>query len=212
MIALRLGRLTDLALVGAHCDDIAIGAGATLRHLSTVRPGLRVRALVLTGTGTVREEEEHAALAALLPDGELNLEVLGLPDGRLPDHRAAVKDALQTFAAEGADVVIGPHRRDAHQDHRLLGELIPTAFRDHLHLGYEVLKWESDLPATTVYQPVNDELAAEKLRVIQDSYASQAVHDWFDDEAFRALMRVRGAQCHHRYAEAFVVEKMVLDA
>jgi LmbE family N-acetylglucosaminyl deacetylase len=207
---LRLDRLTELALIGAHCDDIAIGAGATVLQLATANPGLRVRALVLTGADTAREHEERAALAALLPGVELTLDLLGLPDGRLPDHRGVVKDALQSFASGGADLVLGPHRFDAHQDHRLLGEMIPTAFRDHLHLGYEVLKWESDLAATTVYQPVSDELATEKVRVIQESYPSQKAHDWFDDEAFRALMRVRGAQCHHRYAEAFVVEKAVL--
>jgi len=207
---LRLDRLQAVVLVGAHCDDIAIGAGATVLHLTAANPGLRVRALVLTGAGTAREEEERAALTGLLPGVEPTVEVLGLPDGRLPDHRAAVKDALQALATHGADLVIGPHRRDAHQDHRLLGEMIPTAFRDQLHLGYEVLKWESDLPATTVYQPVSDELATEKVRVIQECYASQKAHDWFGEEAFRALMRVRGAQCHRRYAEAFVVEKLVL--
>jgi LmbE family N-acetylglucosaminyl deacetylase len=208
---LRLDGLTEIALVGAHCDDIAIGAGATVLHLAATNPGLRVRALVLTGADSVREHEERAALAALLPDVELSVDVLGLPDGRLPDHRAVVKDALQAFASGPADLVLGPHRLDAHQDHRLLGEMIPTAFRDQLHLGYEVLKWEGDLPTTTLYQPVSDALAAEKVRVIQECYASQKAHDWFDDEAFRALMRVRGVQCHHRYAEAFVVEKAVLD-
>ncbi|MEP6816868.1 MAG: PIG-L family deacetylase [Marmoricola sp.] len=211
MTPLRLAGLDELALVGAHCDDIAIGAGATVLHLAATNPGLHVRALVLTGADTVREAEERAALAALLPGVRLTLDVLGFPDGRLPDHRAAVKDKLQSFAAAGADLVLGPHRHDAHQDHRLLGEMLPTAFRDQLQLGYELLKWESDVPFTTLYQPVSDELAAEKVRVITDSYPSQSAHDWFDDEAFRALMRVRGAQCHRRYAEAFVVEKVVLD-
>jgi hypothetical protein len=35
---------------------------------------------------------------------------------------------------------------------------------------------------------------------------------WFDDEAFLGLMRVRGVQCRARYAEAFTVEKSVLDS
>lgn len=48
---IRLGarRLTRLVVLGAHCDDIAIGAGGTLLALATAHPGLRVDALVLSG-------------------------------------------------------------------------------------------------------------------------------------------------------------------
>ncbi|MCW2759030.1 MAG: hypothetical protein JWO46_2776 [Nocardioidaceae bacterium] len=207
---LQLTDVRRIALVGAHCDDLAIGAGATLLGLAAAVPALVVHALVLSGGGTDREAEERAAMAALFPHAEVDLTVLDLPDGRLPDHRGTVKDALQELAAQGADLVVGPQRYDAHQDHRLLGEMVPTSFRDHLHLGYEILKWESDLPATTLYRPVDPLLAAAKVRIIRASYPSQSVHDWFDDEAFLALMRVRGAQCHQRYAEAFVVDKLVL--
>jgi LmbE family N-acetylglucosaminyl deacetylase len=43
MIALFTGALTEIAVVGAHCDDIAIGMGGTLLSLAEDRPGLRVR-------------------------------------------------------------------------------------------------------------------------------------------------------------------------
>lgn len=210
MIAASLAAVRRVVLVGAHCDDVAIGAGATVLALARAVPDLEVRALVLTGGGTVRETEERAALDRLVPQGLAGVEVLDLPDGRLPDHRARVKDALQAAAAGGADLVLAPQRDDAHQDHRLLGELVPTAFRDALHLGYEILKWESDLPRTAVYLPADDDVARDKVRVITECYPSQAGHDWFDDEAFLGLMRVRGAQCHRRYAEAFCVDKLVL--
>ena len=78
-------------------------------------------------------------------------------------------------------------------------------------LGYEILKWESDLPNPTVYVPVCEDLAREKARLLTECYPSQTGRDWFDDEAFLGLLRVRGAQCHVRYAEAFVLEKAVLD-
>ncbi|MGH3636200.1 MAG: hypothetical protein ACRDTS_19360 [Mycobacterium sp.] len=35
--------------------------------------------------------------------------------------------------------------------------------------------------------------------------------DWFDDEAFVGLIRVRGVQCRARYAEAITVEKALLN-
>ena len=52
MIPLSTGALTEIAVVGAHCDDIAIGMGGTLLTLAGNRPGLRVRGLVLSGGGT----------------------------------------------------------------------------------------------------------------------------------------------------------------
>ena len=52
MITMRLIRPKTVAALGAHCDDIAIGAGATLLFMSAANPGLRVDVLVLSGGGT----------------------------------------------------------------------------------------------------------------------------------------------------------------
>jgi LmbE family N-acetylglucosaminyl deacetylase len=76
MIPLFTGALTEIAVVGAHCDDIAIGMGGTLLTLATDNPGLRVRALVLSGGGTEREAEEIEALAALCPGADVQVTVL----------------------------------------------------------------------------------------------------------------------------------------
>ncbi len=211
MRALRPGPLTEVVLVGAHCDDIAIGAGGTVLGLAAAYPGLRVRVLVLTGAGTAREDEERAALRAFLPDADLEVTVLDLPDGRTPAHWLTAKTALQDLARTSTpDLVLGPQAGDAHQDHRLLAELVPQAFRDTLVLGYEILKWEGDLPPVTLYQPIPDDLARRKCDLLAEHYPSQHAHDWFDDEAFLGLLRIRGAQCHTRYAEAYVTTKLVL--
>ncbi len=211
MLQLSVSGVSSMVAVGAHCDDIAIGAGATLLQLAAAGTLRRVDVLVASGGGSPREQEERAALRAFLPGVELAVTVLALPDGRLPEHRAVVKDALQRLAAETApDLVLGPQRDDAHQDHRLLAEMVPTAFRDHLVLGYEILKWESDLPRVQAYVPVDADTARRKSDLLHAHYGSQTGHDWFDPEAFLGLLRIRGAQCHHRYAEGFVTEKLTL--
>jgi LmbE family N-acetylglucosaminyl deacetylase len=170
-----------------------------------------VHALVLTGGGTEREVEEKKAFAALCGPAEVRLTVADIPDGRLPEHWGEVKQRLADFRQScDPDVVFGPHRGDRHQDHRLLAEMIPTEFRSHLTLGYEIVKWESDLPDPTVYQPIPTATAMRKVRLLHECYASQAGRHWFDEEAFLALMRLRGVQCHNRYAEAFVTEKTVI--
>ena len=212
MISLTPVNLNSVAVIGAHCDDIAIGAGATLMEIVRDKPDVVVHALVLTGGGTEREVEEKNIFAAMCPSTDVRLTVADLPDGRLPDQWERVKHHIARFRREcEPDMVFGPQRHDYHQDNRLVAELIPTEFRDHLVLGYEILKWESDLPNPTLYLPISDATARHKTRMLTQCYPSQSGRDWFDEEVVLGLMRVRGVQCRARYAEAFTVEKAVLD-
>lgn len=211
MLSLRVTGAREIALLAAHCDDLAIGAGGTLLTLASAAPGLRVRALVLCGGDPVRAAEERAALESLCPGADVELTLLDLPDGRTPAHWDAAKSAVAEFARGGApDVVFAPQPGDAHQDHRLLAELAPTEFRDHLILGYEIPKWESDTPAPTVFHRLPAGVATRKAELIIKHYASQRARDWFDERSFLGLSRLRGVQCRAEHAEAFVVAKTVV--
>ena len=211
MIELSTGALDEIVVVGAHCDDIAIGMGGTLLTLANTDPGLRVRGLVLSGRGTDREVEELDALAAFCPDVDLDVVVLDIPDGRAPAHWERIKNHLSEFRRScNPQVVFGPQRGDAHQDHRLLAELLPTEFRDHLVLGYEILKWEADTPHPTIFHPLESHVAEEKARLLLKHYPSQTSHDWFDEQAFLGLSKLRGVQCRSPHAEGFVLEKAIV--
>jgi LmbE family N-acetylglucosaminyl deacetylase len=208
VIDLRAGDLGEIAVLGAHCDDIAIGMGGTLLTLARSIPGLRVRALVLSGGGSPRELEERAAVAAFCPGADVEITVDDVPDGRAPAHWERIKNALAAFRATcEPDVVFATQRHDAHQDHRTLAELVPTEFRDHLVLGYEILKWETDTPTPSVFHPLEEATAREKVRLLHEHYPSQMDHDWFDEASFLGLSRIRGVQCRSPHAEAFVMEK-----
>ncbi len=212
MIRLGAERLDRIVALGAHCDDIAIGAGGTLLTLCLARPGIRIDALVLSGGGSEREQEEQAALAAFCPGADLRLTVLKLPDGRLPVHWDEAKAAIEELRGQTEpDLILAPRADDAHQDHRGLAQLVPTAFRDHLVLGYEIVKWDGDLGRPAAYQPLTPETAEQKVRLLQEHYPSQRHRPWYDREAFLGLARIRGIECHARYAEAFAVTKLALD-
>ncbi|CAN5136915.1 PIG-L family deacetylase [soil metagenome] len=212
MSPVSLRDLTSVAVVGAHCDDIAIGSGATLLQLTQRYPHIEVHALVLTGAGTDREIEEKNAFAAMCGKAQVRMTVTDFPDGQLPRHWGEVKQQLAEFRRTcEPDLVIGPQRRDAHQDHRLLAELVPTEFRDHPYWGYEILKWESDLPTPNVFHPVPAEIADLKQQLLHQCYPSQTAKPWFDAQAFLGLMRIRGVQCKQQYAEAFVAEKITIE-
>jgi LmbE family N-acetylglucosaminyl deacetylase len=214
VIGLLTGRAGTLriAALGAHCDDIALGAGGTLLTACAARPGVRVDAVVLSGGGTHREDEEHAALTDFCPGADLRLTVLKLPDGRVPAYWDEAKTAVEELRARtDPDVLLAPQRADAHQDHRTLAELVPTAFRGHLALGYEIVKWDGDLGRPSAYQPLTPEVAEQKVALLQRHYPSQRHSPWYDREAFLGLARIRGIECRSRYAEAFYVDKITLD-
>ena len=212
MIRLGAGRPNRIVALAAHCDDLAIGAGGTLLTLCQARPGISVDALVLSGGGSEREQEEQAALAAFCPGADLRLTVLKLPDGRLPGYWSEAKEAVEELrAGTDPDLVLAPRTDDAHQDHRGLAKLVTTAFRDHLVLGYEIVKWDGDLGRPVAYQPLSPMIAERKVQLLQEHYPSQQHRPWYDREAFLGLARIRGIECNERYAEAFAVSKLTLD-
>ena len=201
------GPLTVVCLA-AHPDDIEIAVGATLLGLAE-RGKVEGHWLTLTGSPERRAEAEAAA-QAFLPNSQSSLNTF--PDGRLPTHWNEVKDIVHAFAAAvpDVDVVFAPRMDDAHQDHRLLGTMAPTVWRDALVLHYEIPKWDGDLGRCNCYVPISAELGQRKVALLNEHYRSQLGRDWWDDETFLALMRIRGMECRSRYAEAFQVSKAVL--
>ncbi len=198
----------DVLCLGAHPDDIEIGCGATLIGLAR-RPHTTVDALVLTGEGR-RKQEAQAALPRFFPGA--TVDVLGLPDGRLPAHWEAVKQALEALArTRRPDLILAPRVEDAHQDHRLLGELVRTVWRDVLTLHYEIPKWDGDLVTPSHYVHSSQEDARRKVALLNESFPSQVARDWWDDELYLGLMRIRGVESRAHYAEGFFADKVVLE-
>ena len=209
-LAVPEGRPLSVLALGAHPDDIEIAAGGTLLSLAERHPGLHVRYVLMTGTQE-RQLEARAAARAFAPGAELEVELHNLPDGRLPAVWGQVKEILAVLARSvRPDVILAPSPGDAHQDHRTVGELVPTAFRDQLYLGYEVPKWDGDLARPNTYFPLSDEIAHRKVELLNKSYPSQHGRDWWDEETFLALARLRGMECRARYAEAFTCTKVVI--
>ncbi|MDN5857541.1 MAG: PIG-L family deacetylase [Pseudonocardia sp.] len=211
MLSLVPERVDRILLLGAHCDDIAVGAGGTLLELCRSHPGVAVSALVLTGGGSLREEEERSALTAFCPGARLELTVLDLPDGRVPVRWERAKLALEELRGRhDPDVILAPAPGDVHPDHRTLAELVPTVFRDHLTLGYELLTWGGELGQANVFMPLAEPVLREKITKLHEHYGSQRDRSWFDAEAFGGIARTRGVQCRARFAEAFHVAKVML--
>ncbi len=89
-----------------------------------------------------------------------------LPEGRLPAAWERVKDILEEVAYTWApDLILAPSCNDAHQDHRTIGEVLPTVFRNQLSLSYEIPKWDGDLGRPSIYFPLTPDVAHRKVEL-----------------------------------------------
>ena len=213
MIALELARpgaALSVLCLGAHSDDIEIGAGGTL--LGWVASGVRLEVdwCVLSAPGP-RAAEARASAAAFLPGAAAaRIELAQFDDGLFPYQGDEIKAWLEDVRARVEPDVVLTHRgSDAHQDHREVCELTWNLFRDHLILEYEIPKWDGDLGRPNLYVPLTAAALERKIELLHAHFGTQRSKQWFDAETFRGLARLRGMECRapERYAEAFVVRK-----
>lgn len=126
-------------VLAPHADDETLGAGATIAR--KVAAGTPVRVVVAAdGDDAVRRAECVEACRRLGVDADA-VTFLGLPDGRLAEHEATLREHIRSVAREFApDDVIGPCAIDVHPDHQALARAI-RALRTSALRGTEVLSY-----------------------------------------------------------------------
>jgi LmbE family N-acetylglucosaminyl deacetylase len=196
--------------LGAHADDIEIGAGGTILGWIACGVRLEVHWCVLSATGPRAVEAEASAAAFLAGAVSTRIELAQFKDGFFPYQGSDIKAWLEAVrVAVEPDVILTHARNDAHQDHREVCQLTWNLFRDHLILEYEIPKWDGDLDRPNVYMPLPSAVLEHKIELLLAHFGTQRSKDWFDAETFRGLARLRGMECRSpgRYAEAFVLRK-----
>ena len=203
--------LKILAL-GAHADDIEIGAGGLL--LSLLRAGRIAELDWVVASATGARADEARASATSMVDGRSELRItIGTQRERFFHLDPATKEFVDDLGRRLApDVVLTPRLEDRHQDHRTLAELTWQAFRDHAILEYEIPKYEGDLGTPNAYARLTIADVEAKVTHLMTAFPSQRHHPWFDAEAFRAVLRLRGIESNapSGHAEAFQMRKLIL--
>jgi LmbE family N-acetylglucosaminyl deacetylase len=208
----RIGEPLKVLCIGCHSDDIEIGCGGTLLRLAEQYGDCEFHWAVLSATG-LRESEARRAASLFAGSRLKGPRLKAFRDGFMPFDGAKVKMVFEDeLKALSPDVVFTHNRNDAHQDHRLIGELTWNTFRDHLILEYEIPKYDGDLGQPNVFVPLHKEICEKKIHYILDAFPSQQGKRWFQEETFFSLMRLRGMECNapSGYAEAFYCRKLVL--
>jgi LmbE family N-acetylglucosaminyl deacetylase len=199
--------------LGAHADDIEIGCGGTILKIATEYPKAEFRWIVFTAEGK-RAKEAHQSANSFLTDIESKvIDVQAFKDSYFPFVGAAIKDYFVNLKKEfSPDLVLTHYSNDAHQDHQLIAKLTWNAFRDNLILEYEIAKYDADLGIPNLYVHLNESLVQRKITNICEIFQSQIEKEWFGEEAFRSIMRIRGIESNSpsKYAEAFYCRKIVV--
>ena len=206
------GERFSLLCLGAHSDDIEIGAGATILSLLERDIRLDVHWCVLSGGGERRGEAESSAADFLARAATTQIEVLSFHDSFFPEQGEAIKQWFESLKKRIEPDLILTHRRDdAHQDHRQVCQLTWNTFRDHFILEYEIPKYDGDLGLPNFFVHLNPVQCDRKLELLLAHFATQANKHWFTEETFRALMRLRGIESRapDHYAEAFHCRKII---
>lgn len=202
-----------LLLLGAHCDDIEIGMGATVSRLCARHPDACIMWVTL-GSDDARAGETRAAASRFLSKSHsATVIVKTFRESYFPYIGAELKDFFETLKTKIVPDVIFTHcHDDVHQDHRIVNELTWNTFRDHLILEYEIPKYDGDLRTPNVYVPITRGELDAKIEILMDCFPSQQRRRWFTAETFQATARLRGIECNapEGFAEGFYCRKSVL--
>lgn len=207
-----LSGIRRVLCLGAHSDDIEIGCGGSILELVAAHPALEVCWVVFSANPQRRVEAEASAAAFLADAASRQVIVHEFRDGYFPFVGAAIKDQFEALKSFAPDLVFTHCRHDLHQDHALLCQLTYNTFRDHLILEYEIPKWDGDLRTPNTYLPLSSAAARRKIALLMEHFATQRSRDWFTEDTFQAVMRLRGleARAAEGMAEGFYVRKLLL--
>jgi LmbE family N-acetylglucosaminyl deacetylase len=151
-------------------------------------------------------------LQLIAPQAQGELVIGDFPDGYFPASYGQLKEFIESVKRrlQPPDLILCHERDDRHQDHRVVNELVWNTFRDHVVLEYEIPKWDGGLGQPNVYIPVTLAQAQAKVAALLTSHQSQTRRDWFNQESFMALLRLRGIECRSPsgYAESFHGRKL----
>jgi LmbE family N-acetylglucosaminyl deacetylase len=206
----RRGEELSILCIGAHSDDIEIGAGGTILGMIASGVRLDVHWCVLSAGGLRSAEARGSAEAFLEGSRSSTVDVADFEDSYFPAHSRSIKQWLiEVRSRIDPDVVLTHARFDAHQDHREVNQLTWNVFRDHLVLEYEIPKWDGDLCQPNAYVPLTAAVLERKIELLHEHFGTQRSKDWFDRATFAGLARLRGMECRapEHFAEAFTLRK-----
>jgi LmbE family N-acetylglucosaminyl deacetylase len=198
-----------VCFIGAHPDDIEIGAGALIAHIS---PRTEVFCLTLS------DNQKNPDLQNVMSECRRSMKVLGVADDhaiigtfetrRFPEQRQEILEYLIQFnQTQKPDIVFTHTRADIHQDHAAVTEEVLRAFRGTSVFGFDVIRSSYGFFPNFLVEVCQEDVDL-KLKALAE-YATYQNKYYFDPEATKAILLRNGIIAQRTFAEGFETLRII---
>ncbi|HVP20690.1 MAG TPA: PIG-L family deacetylase [Anaerolineaceae bacterium] len=198
-----------ICFIGAHPDDIELGAGALIAHIANQTD---VRCVTLS------DNQKNPALTNIVREHYASMEVLGIAQDkvivkdfetrRFPHFRQEILEYLITLNLEYHPEIVFTHtKNDLHQDHATVTEECLRAFRGTTLLGFDVLRSSYGFFPNFLVE-VNQTDVDKKIAALAE-YKTYESKYYFDPQITRATLIRHGALAERPYAEGFDILRVI---
>lgn len=198
-----------VCFIGAHPDDIELGCGALIAHISKSTEVLCV---------TLSNNQKNPLLKNVVDEYYKSMSLLGVPRDhviagefetrRFPHARQEILEyMIQLKQSFHPDIVFVHTKADLHQDHGTVTEEALRAFRGISVLGFDVIRSSYGFFPNFLVE-VNEEDVAKKINALAE-YHTYADKYYFKPEVTRATLIRHGALAERPYAEGFDILRII---
>jgi LmbE family N-acetylglucosaminyl deacetylase len=195
--------------IGAHPDDIEIGAGALISNLAGKADIFCI---------TLSDNQKNPELKNVADEHRASMRILGIdPEHdylgefetrRFKQDRQEILEYLFSLNKQHKpDIVFAHSKADLHQDHSVVSEESLRAFRGTSLFGFDVIRSSHGFfPSLLIEVEKSD---VDKKIAALDAYRTYSGKYYFSPELTQAILIRNGALAEKTYAEGFDIFRMV---
>jgi LmbE family N-acetylglucosaminyl deacetylase len=195
--------------IGAHPDDIELGAGALIHNILPICDVTCV---------TLSDNQKNPLLQNVLGEHYKSMEALGVPrenvivekfDTRLmPEHRQEILEYFLKLRKEiQPDIIFTHTEKDIHQDHNAMTREALRAYRGITVLGFDVVRSSHGFFPNFFVEVTQEDVDAKLNALMQ--YKTYQDKYYFEADLLRATMVRHGALAEKPFAEGFDILRIV---
>jgi LmbE family N-acetylglucosaminyl deacetylase len=198
-----------MLFIGAHPDDIELGAGALIHH---VQPQCDVLCVTLS------DNQKNPTLKNVVEELYASMAILGVPKERIiveqfitrefPAARQEILEYLLKLRREFKPEIVFTHSQaDIHQDHNVVTDEALRAYRGTTVLGFDVVRSSYGFFPHFLVEVVEANVEKKIEALLQ--YKTYTSTYYFDPKLLRSTMVRHGALAECEFAEGFDILRIV---
>ncbi len=198
-----------IIFIGAHPDDIEIGCGALIAHISTKT---EIKCVTLS------DNQKNPLLKNVLSEHYQSMEILGVKrenvivsqfeTRRFPQARQEILEYMISLNHDfHPDIVFVHTKADIHQDHATVTSEGLRAFRGTTVLGFDVIRSSYGFFPNFLVE-VTETDVNKKIAALGEYHTYDSKY-YFDPEVTRATLIRHGALAERKYAEGFDILRII---